>query len=149
VSDDPGRHLSSHRAPADVVNRAFARRAALRSANRTGPAIGIVAAILFGFVIGRYPGAEPSPSTTSDQVPVRLVLQDRDARSVAVAGSWNAWRAEPMAPLGDGTFVLTRDLPRGHQEYMFVVDGTRWVTDPAAPLVRDDGFGNRNGVLEL
>jgi hypothetical protein len=32
---------------------------------------------------------------------------------------------------------------------MFVVDGSRWVTDPLAPVQRSDGFGNKNAVLQL
>jgi hypothetical protein len=31
---------------------------------------------------------------------------------------------------------------------MFLVDG-RWVTDPSAPATLDDGFGGKNGLLEL
>jgi hypothetical protein len=32
---------------------------------------------------------------------------------------------------------------------MFIEDDTRWVTDPRAPLTRDDGFGGRNAVLDV
>ena len=39
-------------------------------------------------------------------------------------------------------------LPRGAHEYMFLVDGT-WVTDPAAPETRPDGFGRTNAILRL
>jgi len=30
---------------------------------------------------------------------------------------------------------------------MFVVDGARWVADPAALAFEDDGFGGRNSLL--
>jgi hypothetical protein len=42
----------------------------------------------------------------------------------------------------------TLALPVGQHQYAFVVDGRRWVADPAAPAV-DDGFGRRNSVLAV
>ena len=40
-------------------------------------------------------------------------------------------------------------LPAGQHEYMFVVDGERWVADPLAGRYVDDGFGagRQNAVL--
>ena len=32
---------------------------------------------------------------------------------------------------------------------LFVVNGSRWVTDPRATRYSDDGFGNRNAVLAV
>jgi len=32
---------------------------------------------------------------------------------------------------------------------MFVIDGETWVTDPAAPLSEEDGFGQQNAVLNI
>ncbi len=37
----------------------------------------------------------------------------------------------------------------GLHEYMFVIDGTDWVTDPRAQRYSDDGFGNRNAILAV
>jgi hypothetical protein len=31
--------------------------------------------------------------------------------------------------------------------YAFIVDGDRWVADPAAPMAPEDGFGIRNSVI--
>jgi len=39
-------------------------------------------------------------------------------------------------------------LPGVH-EYMFIVNGDTWVTDPRADRYVDDGFGNRNAVLAV
>jgi 1,4-alpha-glucan branching enzyme len=44
---------------------------------------------------------------------------------------------------------VTLPLTPGRYEYMFVVDGQRWVSDPAAIEQSDDGFGARNAVLEV
>jgi len=38
-------------------------------------------------------------------------------------------------------------LPVGQHEYMFVVDGERWVADPNAGRYVDDDFGRENAVL--
>ena len=37
----------------------------------------------------------------------------------------------------------------GVHKYMFVIDGTEWVTDPDAERYAEDGFGNRNAVLAV
>lgn len=83
---------------------------------------------------------------------VRLVYVPRDltVRKVEVTGTFNGWDARGIALQRKGdvwTAVLI--LPRGIYEYMFVEDDIRWVTDPLALHTRDDGFGNRNAVLDL
>ena len=37
----------------------------------------------------------------------------------------------------------------GLHRYMFLIDGSNWVTDPTAERYADDGFGNRNAVLAV
>ncbi len=76
--------------------------------------------------------------------------QHEDVQSVTVAGSFNGWNAHGLPMQKNGAvWTMNLVLPPGAYEYMFVEDGKRWVTDPLAPLTRDDGFGNRNAVLEL
>jgi hypothetical protein len=75
-----------------------------------------------------------------------------DARSVAIAGNFNRWsrEAHPLAdPDGDGTWEVSIPLPSGRYHYIFLVDGTSWQSPEGAPLEEDDGFGLRNGVLEI
>ena len=94
-------------------------------------------------------GAAPAPEDRT--VLVRLRLQARGARRVALAGSFNEWSTDRtwLAPAGEpDVFVATVALPPGVHEYMFVVDG-RWVTDPAAEERRPDGFGRQNALLRL
>jgi hypothetical protein len=82
---------------------------------------------------------------------VRLRLEAKGAKRVAVAGSFNQWSTEQtlLEPSGPGgIFVGTLALPPGEHEYMFVVDG-HWVTDPAADERRPDGFGRQNALLRL
>jgi 1,4-alpha-glucan branching enzyme len=84
-------------------------------------------------------------------IPVRLVLLAPDAKDVHVAGSFNAWSPDQvqLERSDNGLFHAVIHLPSGRYEYMFVIDGERWVTDPTAALAVDDGFGNRNAVLEI
>jgi hypothetical protein len=74
------------------------------------------------------------------------------ARSVEVVGSFNDWRRGAL-PLSDedhdGIWHGAVVLPAGQHEYMFVVDGERWVADPLAGRYVDDGFGagRQNAML--
>jgi hypothetical protein len=80
----------------------------------------------------------------------QFVLPASGARSVHVAGSFNDWRptALPLEdPDHDGVWRATVVLPVGQHEYMFVVDGERWVADPNAGRYVDDDFGRENAVL--
>jgi len=50
-------------------------------------------------------------------------------------------RATPLVrTTANGMWTATLKLPAGQHQYAFVVDGVRWVPDPAAPAV-DDGYG--------
>jgi 1,4-alpha-glucan branching enzyme len=82
---------------------------------------------------------------------VRFVLYAPGARQVAVAGTFNQWNshAAPLIRAGTkGVWTTTLALPVGQHRYAFVVDGERWVSDPAATPV-DDGFGRRNSVVAV
>lgn len=91
-------------------------------------------------------------SETESEVWIRFVYLDEDAESIEVAGDFSNW--EPVALsrefVGEKQ-VWTGLIPvtRGEHRYMFVKDGEEWVTDPLAPMQRDDGFGNKNAVLYL
>ncbi|MFQ5655905.1 MAG: isoamylase early set domain-containing protein, partial [Candidatus Methylomirabilales bacterium] len=77
-------------------------------------------------------------------------LQAPDARQVYLVGSFNGWDplAHPMAgPDRQEGWTLRLELPPGRYRYMFLVDGERWVTDPAAEAHEEDGFGNLNAIL--
>lgn len=95
----------------------------------------------------------PVLSTTGDPIPVEVLvefaLEAPGARSVAVAGDFTTWTpmVELEDPDGDGIWSGRARLRPGIHKYMFVVDGSEWVTDPRAPRHVDDGFGNRNAVL--
>lgn len=72
------------------------------------------------------------------------------AREVAIVGDFNGWddKATPMASRSaDGTWSARIALAPGRHVYAFVVDGQKWVVDPLAPQVSDDGYGPANAVV--
>jgi hypothetical protein len=80
--------------------------------------------------------------------PVEFTLKSYpNASSVILAGSFNDWneRKARMTWVGDA-WTITVDLPGGKHHYKLIVN-SEWITDPANPLVEDDGYGNLNSVL--
>ena len=81
---------------------------------------------------------------------VRFTVANDDARSVAVAGTFNGWSvsAHPLTRSGSGTlWTAVIALPAGEHRFMFVVNGTEWLEPPLADDFVDDGFGSKNGVV--
>jgi anti-sigma factor RsiW len=96
-------------------------------------------------------GPENTPQPAASPVLVRLVMLQPGARSVQAAGDFNGWNpaSTPLEPTTSGAWTVTLRLEPGRYEYMFVVDGERWVADPFAIEQTDDGFGARNAVLDV
>lgn len=95
------------------------------------------------------PGSHPGTVNTANKG-VIFSLVAPTARSVAVAGSFNGWSAQShsmQAKNGDGNWSLEMSLPPGEYQFMYVVDGQRWVTPPVADDFVKDGFGQKNGVV--
>lgn len=94
-------------------------------------------------------GPEPRP-TVSEASGVRFAVRLPSAQSVAVAGGFNGWSASshPMTRVGsDGVWFLVIPLPLGEHAFMYVVNGTQWLSPPQADDYVEDGFGNRNGLV--
>jgi hypothetical protein len=118
-------------------------------------AAGLAAAAALVLLIGSPRATSPSDAVADNASPeamfVRFVLYAPGAKRVTVAGTFNQWdqHAAPLVPAGkDGVWTTSLQLPVGQHQYAFVVDGQRWVADPAAPAV-DDGFGRRNSVVAV
>jgi len=80
---------------------------------------------------------------------VRFVLEQPDAHSVAVAGTFNGWSPSSHTLRLDGArkrWTLVVALPPGEHLFMYVVDGA-WLTPPDADDYVEDGFGARNGLV--
>jgi hypothetical protein len=73
-----------------------------------------------------------------------------EAQSVHVVGTFNDWRPSSIELEDqdhDGVWRATLVLPAGTYEYMFVVDGERWVPDHLAERLVADDFGRENSVV--
>jgi hypothetical protein len=92
------------------------------------------------------PQAAPGPLA-----PVTFVFYAPKAKSVSLVGTFNDWNPEktPMNRGKDGTWSVQVSLPQGRHEYLFLVDGSRYESDPNALELRQDGMGNENAVLRL
>lgn len=91
-------------------------------------------------------------STGAEEVMLRFVYIDEEANSVSVAGDFSDW--EPIElnrheVNGEQVWSGMVSMSRGEHNYMFIKDGSKWITDPMAPVTRDDGFGNKNAVVYL
>lgn len=83
---------------------------------------------------------------------VHFELHAPGAHKVELVGTFNQWRPGTIGlegPDASGHWVATVELPEGRYEYLFLVDGRQWVVDPGARVVRPDGFGKVNAVIEV
>jgi hypothetical protein len=80
---------------------------------------------------------------------VRFVLVAPGVSRVSVVGDFNGWDAAvtPLRRDAADRWSVEVPLPAGRYVYAFVLDGRRWVPDPAAPLAPEDGFGTPNSVV--
>jgi hypothetical protein len=99
------------------------------------------------------PSRSPSPAgPRAAATVIRFTLHAPGAERVSLVGDFNGWRSDEILlsdTTGRGYFSGALPLKPGRYAYMFVVDGTTWVTDPGAEGHRDDGFGNRNAVVTV
>ena len=82
---------------------------------------------------------------------VQFALEAPGATSVAVTGDFDGWDGSHDLEDLDGDGVWTGRVPvhPGVHAYMFLVDGSTWMTDPRADRYADDGFGNQNAILAV
>jgi hypothetical protein len=126
---------------------------------RFTPMVGLAAAASCAAVISlatlgasraaRAPVVAQAPSETVHVV--RFVFVDRNARSVALVGDFNAWKPDKgsFATAGEnGVWTISVPLKRGRHEYAFIVDGERWSPDPFAPPTVDE-FDTKSSVITV
>lgn len=84
---------------------------------------------------------------------LQFVLVAPEAATVSLVGDFNDWDAArtPMRPLrADGpVWSAVVPLAPGRYRYAFLVNGARWLADPAAPAASDDGFGAPSSVVTV
>jgi len=101
---------------------------------------------------GRTARMAAAPAAERDaQTLVTFVFMAPGAQSVALAGDFDGWdRARmPMRRDASGLWTLDVPLPPGRYQYAFVVDGRRFVPDPAAPRAVGDDFGQPTSVVTV
>src|SRR5262245_40427158 len=122
------------------VTRCRADRAAIR--RPTPGLLNGVAVILLVFVSASCATAVRTSRPIVTAAGVRFTLVDPAARSVAVAGSFNHWSRSSHLLVREtsGAWTLVVALPPGDYLFMYVVNGSDWITPPLAEDYVDDGF---------
>lgn len=114
------------------------------------PAYALAAAVVLAVVLtanALRPGRDLL--TGAQQVLTQFVLRAPDAKHVALAGDFTSWQpAFSMIRTEPGVWMVVVPLDPGVHQYSFVVDGERWIPDPAAPAVHD-GFGGVNSRIAV
>ncbi|HSJ05918.1 MAG TPA: glycogen-binding domain-containing protein [Longimicrobiales bacterium] len=118
------------------------------------PAWGLgAAALVAGILLATGSGStnlERGPELAqAPPVYVQFRIEAVGAGNVSLAGSFSEWEPRhEMVETQPGVWTLIIPLEPGVHDYAFLVDGERWMADPAAPMI-DDGFGGTNSRLSL
>ncbi len=113
----------------------------------------VLVTILLGynFYFSPLPQEEYCPNNLAE-ITFSLQADASQVKSIAVVGDFNDWdpnRNPLLDDNNDGIWTATLQLEPGRYEYMFIIDGQKWVPDPAAYRYVSDGFGNKNAVIEI
>lgn len=101
--------------------------------------------ILFSFGLLHKP-------TAPDHIAFRFELHAPAAHRVELLGTFNDWQTGNIVlagPDASGHWTTDVELPAGRYEYIFLVDGERWIADPKASTHLPDGFGRENTVITV
>jgi 1,4-alpha-glucan branching enzyme len=113
------------------------------------PRLTILSLMLFCSLLVACGPKHPGPVMTKEGVSFSLYAPG--AKSVAIAGSFNAWDTHKdrlSGPDKKGLWAIVLPLPEGRYEYLFVINEKEWRPDPFVPEV-DDGFGKKNSMLQV
>lgn len=113
----------------------------------------LAAACLFAaVVVGGVLSMQRARTTVSGAPVVRFGFVAPRASSVALVGDFNDWdpKATPLhAAAAGGVWSVEVPINPGRHLYAFVVDGTIWRPDPAAPPAYGEDFGEPNSALTV
>jgi hypothetical protein len=132
-------------------------REVLARIERSGPrgrrfvALAMAAGIAIIFGLGVLVGRRSAAPGVSATRPVEFVLRTGADSSVTLVGDFNDWdpRATPLHATSDSLWSVVVPLRPGRYRYTFIVDGTRWRRDPAAPQALEDDFGTPTSVITV
>jgi 1,4-alpha-glucan branching enzyme len=96
------------------------------------------------------PGAVTPSRRPPNNRPLHLVdffCRAPQARSVSLIGDFNDWQpaAHPMNRMPDGSWMLRLELPHGHHQYQFLIDGKPTLDPNAMGKVHNE----RNETVSL
>jgi 1,4-alpha-glucan branching enzyme len=80
------------------------------------------------------------------------VQPEETVETVALCGEFNDWSpaTHPMKRRKDGRFSVTLSLTAGQQyRFRYLVDGERWMNDPAADAYRPNPFGSEDSIIQV
>ncbi|HLN59436.1 MAG TPA: hypothetical protein VK416_12825, partial [Thermoanaerobaculia bacterium] len=83
---------------------------------------------------------------------VVFTYHDDRARRVELAAEFNGWdpRRGAFAPASGGVWRLALDAPPpGRYRYKLLVNGERWIEDPANGAKEPDPYGGFDSVLRI
>lgn len=81
---------------------------------------------------------------------LEFAFHNDSATSVSLAGDFNGWRPQSFAKDDLGIWRARTDIPpAGRYQYKLVIDGERWIEDPANLMKESDGYGGFNSVLAI
>ena len=99
-----------------------------------------------------YSHSQTSASASGDtsRRPLHLVdffCRAPQAQKVSLIGDFNGWQPEahPMTRMPDGGWVIRMELPHGHHQYAFLVDGVPTLDPNAMGKVHNE----RNETVSL
>ncbi len=112
----------------------------------------LIIILIFAFV--KFPLFDFNKKEFAEKVKVQFMLnlQNAEAKTVSIVGDFNDWQVGKdilSDPDGDGIWVGEITLKPGKYQYVFVIDGKKWIPDPRAKEVSRDGFGGVNSVIEV
>ncbi|WP_375750178.1 isoamylase early set domain-containing protein [Vibrio sp. HN007] len=86
---------------------------------------------------------------TKDEVEVTFEWPQGEEGSVAIAGDFNEWTAEPMKlNKKKKAFSFKTRLPKEDSfQFRYLIDGDTWENDPAADDYVRNSFGSDNSLI--
>jgi 1,4-alpha-glucan branching enzyme len=95
----------------------------------------------------RPPGPPRGPSNHRVLPLVDFFCRTPQAKCVSLIGDFNNWdpNAHPMARRPDGAWYIRLELPHGHHQYLFLVDGKPTLDPNAMGKVHNE----RNETVSL
>ena len=150
--DEPAKHSRRDTARGGIASWLLSSRSV-----SVRPVYVLAAAAVFAIAISigsatRSTSTDPvqaAITTAPSEVLVHFRLEAPDAQSVALAGDFSDWQpAYTMTRSGSGVWTVVVPLTPGVHDYSFIVDGGKWIPDPAAPAMAD-GFGGMNSRIAV